>query len=339
MRVLLYKGGFRSVQKSGVGRAILHQEAMLQCVGMPMAATWVAADVVHINTVFPDSVCAAILARLQGKKVVYYGHSTREDFRNSFCGSNVLAPLFCYWIKFCYSLGDVILTPTEYSRKLLVEYGLKKPVYALSNGVDIHYFCPSAAGGAAFRKQYGLSPGDKVVISVGHYIERKGILDFIELARRMPQVHFFWFGYTKPYLIPRRVRQAIRHAPANLHFPGYINAEALRNAYCGADAFVFLSREETEGIVVLEALACGVPVVLRDIPVYSPWLENGRHVCKVSDVTQAEEAVCRIVEGQQPLLVNAGQEAARERSLERIGARLCSIYRREGFCGEVENRE
>ena len=44
-----------------------------------------------------------------------------------------------------------------------------------------------------------------------------------------------------------------------------MEAEELRNAYCGADAFAFFSYEETEGIVVLEALACEVPVVLRDI--------------------------------------------------------------------------
>ena len=45
-----------------------------------------------------------------------------EDFRSSFKGSNALAPLFKRWITFCYGLGDVVLTPTEYSRRLLESY-------------------------------------------------------------------------------------------------------------------------------------------------------------------------------------------------------------------------
>lgn len=85
------------------------------------------AGAVHINTVLPDSVLAALAAKLMGRKVIYYGHSTMEDFRRSFRGSDRLEPLFRKWITFCYSLGDVVLTPTEYSRRLLESYGLKPP--------------------------------------------------------------------------------------------------------------------------------------------------------------------------------------------------------------------
>ena len=100
------------------------------------------------------------------------------------------------------------------------------------------------------------------VVSAGHFFERKGILDFIALARRMPGVRFFWFGHTDPALVPRAVRKAMQAAPPNLCFAGFVTQAALRDAYCGADAFLFCSHEETEGIVVLEALACGVPVLL-----------------------------------------------------------------------------
>ena len=107
-----------------------------------------------------------------------------------------------------------------------------------------------------------------MVISAGHTIERKGILDYIALARRMPWVKFIWFGHTPEHLLPRPIRKAVANAPPNLFFAGFVGQEELRDAYCGADVFAFLSLEETEGIVVLEALSCGIPVVLRDIPVY-----------------------------------------------------------------------
>ena len=75
--------------------------------------------IVHINTVFPDSLLAALAARLSGKKVVYYAHSTMEDFRRSFPGSNWFAPLFKRWIRLCYQMEDIIITPTDYSRNFL----------------------------------------------------------------------------------------------------------------------------------------------------------------------------------------------------------------------------
>ena len=84
MKTYIYRGGFPIVEKSGVGKAIEHQEKMLNAVEAPRAARWKEATVVHMNTVFPDSVIAAFIAKMQKKKVIYYGHSTMEDFKNSF---------------------------------------------------------------------------------------------------------------------------------------------------------------------------------------------------------------------------------------------------------------
>ena len=335
MSVYLYTGGLKLVQKSGVGQAILHQQKIIQAAGMqsvfrPDADTCIA----HINTIFPDSLLAAGLAKLQGRRVVYYAHSTMEDFRCSFRGSNLLAPLFKRWIIYCYSHGDVILTPTEYSKHLLQSYGIKRPIYNISNGVDTSFFSPDPKRRKAFRERYHLAENESVVISVGHMIERKGILDYIELAKRMPDVRFLWFGYTAPALIPQEIRDAISMAPDNLTFPGYVDQEQLRDAYCGADVFVFLSQEETEGIVVLEALACKIPVVLRDIPVYNGWLRHGCNVYKGTNADAFEKLTSGILGGTLPSLIEAGRKTALERNYKSIGDRLKQIYWEEGLIGE-----
>lgn len=119
MSVYLYPGGFRLVHRSGVGQALLHQRKALTAAGIPLAQTMREGEIVHINTVFPDSLLAALAARLSGKKVVYYAHSTMEDFRRSFPGSNWFAPLFKRWIRLCYQMEDIIITPTDYSRNFL----------------------------------------------------------------------------------------------------------------------------------------------------------------------------------------------------------------------------
>lgn len=251
MRVFIYNGGLRLVGKSGVGQAILHQREMLRRARIDTADHWCQrAGAVHINTVLPDSVLAALAAKLMGRKVIYYGHSTMEDFRRSFRGSDRLAPLFRKWITFCYSLGDVVLTPTEYSRRLLESYGLKPPVYSISNGVDTEFFAPDPTRRASFRRRWGLREGERAVISVGHTIARKGLPEFLELARRMPEARFLWFGWTDPHLIPQEIRQAMEQAPENVTFAGFVDRETLRegqNVYkaSGTDEF----QQKAEGLL------------------------------------------------------------------------------------------
>ncbi len=332
MSVYLYTGGLKIVRKSGVGQAILHQKKALEAADIKMDTRFEKdTEIVHINTVFPDSFIAALKAKFRGAKVIYYAHSTMEDFRRSFRGSNTLAPLFKRWIMLCYSLGDVILTPTEYSKGILESYGLHKNIYSISNGVDTDRFRPCKKRRAVFRRRYCLAEEDQVVISVGHTIERKGVFDYIELAKRMPDVCFFWFGYTEPSLLPKAVRAAMGSAPDNLRFAGYVEQKELRDAYCGADVFAFLSKEETEGIAVLEALSCGIPAVIRDIPVYDGWLVHGENVYKADTVEDFEYLIRGLLHETLPGLSHEGRDVAKTRNFRAVGERLKEIYRTEGF--------
>lgn len=327
MRVFIYRGALRLVEKSGVGQAIFHQENMLRSMGISAERHFgFGTEIVHINTVFPDSLLIALLAKACRKKVIYYGHSTMEDFRNSFKGSDFWAPLFQKWIRLCYGRGDLVITPTEYSKALLESYKIQRPIVALSNGVDTDFFLKEESSRKAFREKYRLEPEEKAVLCVGHYIERKGILEFIRLAEQMPDVRFFWFGYTNRNMIPEEINRAIRTAPDNLTFPGYVSREELREAYCGCDLFAFMSFEETEGIVVLEALSCEIPVLLRNIPVYDGWLTDGKNVYKAETEADFLALSRKILEKEMPDLTEEGRKTAEERSIHRIGEKLLERY-------------
>ncbi len=331
MRVQIYTGSLGLVAKSGVGQAIFHQQKMLGEAGIETTGKWEDGAPIHLNTIFPDSVLTAMFAHIKGRKVVYYGHSTEEDFKRSFIGSTLLAPLFRRWITFCYNLGDVVITPTEYSKSLLCSYGVKKPVYSLTNGIDTNFFHPSAEAGQRFRKKYRIGKNEKVIISAGHFIERKGLPEFVEMARKMPEVRFIWFGSTPLSAVPENIRSAVKNAPDNLKFPGFVSQSELRDAYCGADLFAFLSQEETEGIVVLEALACGTPTLLRNIPVYGGWLSDGREVYMAGNDREFLEKAGQILSGTLPLLTENALKTAESRSMERTGERLKEIYKKEGI--------
>lgn len=327
MKVLLYSGNLKLVTKSGVGEAVRHQQKMLDYLGIPYTTDPKADyDVVHINTIFPDALRMSRRAKRAGKKVLYYGHSTMEDFRNSFKGSNLVAPFFKWWIKQCYNSADIVVTPTPYSKDLLETYGLSPEILSLSNGIDTSFFAPDKAAGQRFRDRYQLSASDKVVLSVGHYIERKGILDFVKLAKQFPEYQFFWFGYTNLNLVPYNVRFAVQSSPLNLHFPGYVDRESLKEAYCGSDAFMFLTHEETEGIVLLEALATQIPTVVRDIPIYRHSLPAGVYVYKGQNVAEFATHLANVINHTYPDLTAQGYAHARANDLTAVAGQLADIY-------------
>lgn len=326
MKVFLYRGGLSIVEKSGIGQAIHHQEDMLRKNSNLIAPSFRQADIVVLNTIFPDSLFVGLLAKIEGKKVIYYGHSTMEDFRNSFIGSNQIAPLFKLWLKLCYGIANVIVTPSHYSKKVLESYGFRNPVVTISNGVDTEFFFADKEAGNRFRKRYQIPIDKKVVISAGHLIHRKGIMDFLEVAKRHDNVQFIWFGGNPSLAIPEDIKKAIASKPDNVIFAGFVKPDQLREAYCGSDAFAFFSHEETQGIVVLEALACQVPVLVRDIPVYEDWLEDGKHVLKARDIDEFDQKINCILKKDTQELQIEGLKIAQEHSLENVYMDLMQVY-------------
>jgi 1,2-diacylglycerol-3-alpha-glucose alpha-1,2-glucosyltransferase len=327
MKVLLYSEGLKYIAKSGLGRAIKHQIKALELAGIEYTLNPKDDyDIVHINTYGPKSYLLAVNAHKKGKKVVYHAHSTEEDFKNSFLFSNQIAPFFKKWLIKCYSLGDHIVTPTPYSKLLLEGYGIKKPITAISNGIELEFFKKDAKLAREFRKKYNYSKEDKVVMAIGLYIERKGILEFVELARRMPQYKFIWFGFTPLYSIPNNIKVAVQTKLPNLSFPGYVERDIIKGALSGSNLFVFPTFEETEGIVLLEALAMKQNVLIRDIPIYSEWVKNGKHVYKAKNIDDFEKKTEEILEERLNNLNDEGYKIAEAKDLKNIGQELLAVY-------------
>ena len=138
MKVLLYTEGLKTVGKSGLGKAIKHQMKALDYAKIPYTLDpHDDYDILHINTYFLKSYFLDKKAKRKGKKIVYHAHSTEEDYKNGFIFAKQTSKLFKKWLIKCYSLGDVIVTPTPYSKKLLEGYkGLEnKKIYAILHAV------------------------------------------------------------------------------------------------------------------------------------------------------------------------------------------------------------
>lgn len=326
MKILLYTELEKTIGKSGLGKAIQHQIRALEENGIEYTKNpRDDYDIAHINWYGIKSYMVAKKAKRKGKKVIYHAHSTEEDFRNSFKFSNVIAPLFKWWICKCYRLGDFIITPTEYSKKLLENYNLNRPIKAISNGIDTSVFKPSKKLGDEFRKKYGFKSDDKVILGIGLYLERKGILDFVELAKRLKDYKFIWFGYTDLKLVPKKIKNAVNTKLDNLIFAGYVPQEEIIKAMNGADLYIFPTLEETEGIPILEALACKQNVIVRDIEVFD-WLRENEDVYKAKDVDDFEVKIKKIINKELPSLTKNGYKIACMKDVKIVGNELINVY-------------
>ncbi|MDY5974322.1 glycosyltransferase [Streptococcus hyovaginalis] len=328
MKVLLYLEAPDQLSKSGIGRAIKHQQKALEIAGIDYTMDpQDDYDIVHINTYGIKSWQLLRRSQKSGKRVIMHAHSTKEDFENSFIGSNMAAPLFKRHLMRFYQAADYLITPTDYSKRLIQSYGITTPISAISNGIDLSRYQQSDSKEAIFRAHFNLKSSDKVVISAGLFFERKGILDFVKVAKLMPEVTFIWFGYINHYLIPSHIRKIVQgDHPQNVIFPGYIKGDIYEGAMTGANAFFFPSHEETEGIVVLEALASRQNVLLRDIPVYEGWIdESSAYLAR--DVPGFVRALEKILSGEMSK-TEAGYQVAAQKDIQVVAEALAAVYQK-----------
>lgn len=328
MRILLYTENYKSISKSGLGKAIKHQMKALddnhiEYITNPKNNDY---DIAHINFYGPKSYLLAKKSKKMGKKVVYHAHSTEEDFRNSFILSNQIAPLFKWWICKCYKLGDVIIAPSPYTKRVLEKYNLNRPIYPISNGIDLKQFEKDEKLAKKFRDYFKFKDTDKVIISCGIYIERKGILDFVELAKRMPEYKFVWFGSSPLKYSTNKIKDAVNTKLDNLYFPGYVESDLLKGGYSGADLFLFPTFEENEGIPILEAATSKINILVRDIPTFEDWLIDNENVYKAKNVDEFEYKIRKILNKELPNLTKNAYKIAKDRDISKIGKDLIALY-------------
>nr|WP_254282992.1 glycosyltransferase family 4 protein [Halomicroarcula limicola] len=286
-------------------------------------------DVAHCNMIGPGSVAVARHANRNDVPLVLHAHVTREDFAGSFRGSNLVAPALGEYLEWFYSRADLVLCPSEYTKGVLESYPVDAPIRSVTNGVDTEPLTGFESFREEYRERYDLS--GMTVFAVGSVFERKGLTTFCELARRT-DYDFAWFGtYDDGPQGSKTVKRWTSDPPENVTFTGWV--EDIRGAYGAGDVFLFPSKVENQGIVVLEAMACGKAVVLSDIPVFREYYENG-HDCLICEDEAEFEAALERLEADPELRERLGENAqrtAREHGLDRVGEELVAAY--EDVCG------
>lgn len=310
----------------GIHESVVHQRKMLDGLDLQYTtAPTLDADVFHCNLMGPRSAWYARRARSRGIPVVANTHVTAEDFGDSFRFTNALAKPLKPYLERAYGLADALVCPSAYNQRLIETY-TDVPTTVISNGVDREKLEGFESLTEEYRDRYDLEP--PVVFLVGHVIKRKGLETFVELARRLPELDFAWFGPLDLSLKGRETTALIENSPDNCTFTGFI--DDIRGAFAAGDIFCFPTHEENEGIALLEAMTAGKPLLVRDIETFS-WLEDGTDCLKVSEsgVAGFEAALQRL---EDPSVRNRlGANAAKRSedfSLESVANQYQSLYSR-----------
>jgi len=327
MKVLLYFQNPETIKTSGIGRAMKHQMIALKSAGVDFTIdpkdTY---DLVHINTLMDESEHLLRQCNKKGIPVIVHGHSTYEDFRNSFRLWKVASIWFNHQITYMYKHAGMIITPTPYSKKLIESYHLGPKVISISNGIEVEDYKKDDEKVRQFKDFFHIGDDEKVVIGIGYPFQRKGILDFFEVARQFPDVKFIWFGHLQKILTQIKILKGIKHRPDNVIMPGYIDNSIIKGAMQYASCLFFPSYEETEGIVVLEALASHCLVLVRRIGVYDGWLVEDKNCLMASSNSEFSEKLKYLFAHDCSQMINEGYELAKARNLSIVGEQLKATY-------------
>ncbi|MHB9285970.1 glycosyltransferase family 4 protein [Halobacteriales archaeon Cl-PHB] len=313
----------------GQHQSVQNQRTMLEAHGIDYTTRPdLSADIIHFNNMGPRSLYYAKRAQCRGIPVVAHTHQTAEDFEESFALSNQLAKPMRPYLEWAYAQADQLVCPSEYTEGVIEDY-CDTPTTVISNGFD-----PAKVEGhedlrEEYLDRYDLAP--PVVFMVGHVIERKGLRAWVETARQFPEVDFAWFGYLNPgggtvdrIFRSRTTTKLVKAAPENCTFTGYI--EDIRGAFAAGDVFFWPSKNENEGMALLEAMAAEKPVVIRDIPVYD-WLEDGENCLKADE--NFLDPIETLVDDpdRRTELGRAASETSEDYTIDAIGDQLVDLYR------------
>ena len=217
---------------------------------------------IHSATPGPIGLAALAIARILKIPLCGTYHTQLPQYAQLLTGDEAMEELTWKFVIWYYDQMDLIYAPSESTRQELVARGIPADKVALyPRGVDVERFTPKMRNGF-FQRRYGVEAGT-TLLYVGRVSKEKNLHILAEAYSRIrehhPQAHLVVVG-EGPYMDDMR-RQLRRH-PCT--FTGTLMDADLVKAYASADLFVFPSTTDTFGNVILEAQACGLPVVVSD---------------------------------------------------------------------------
>jgi len=226
-------------------------------------ARGLALDVIHAQHPFLLGVTARRLARRLGRPLVFTYHTRYEKYAHYVplperAVAGLAVRLACRFA----STADLVVAPSEHMAATLAGRGVRAPIAVVPTGVPLDLFVPGDRQQA--RLAVGLPASEPICLYVGRLDREKSVGRVIDafgtIAAAVSGGRLLLVGQGTHEASLRR-QAAAGPAAARIDFRGGMSREALPSFYQAADLFVFASETETQGLVLAEAHACGLPAV------------------------------------------------------------------------------
>jgi glycosyltransferase involved in cell wall biosynthesis len=291
-------------------------------------------DLVHIHTPFMAHYAGLSLARHLQVPVIESYHTYFEEYLFHYV--TFLPRKLLRWLARSLSRRqctqvDQIIVPSRAMEQVLRRYGVAGTIEILPTGIALDRL--GAGERAFFAQEQGIDPRRPTLVHVGRIAFEKNV-DFllevlVQVRERLPEVLLIIAGEGPALEATQRRTRQLR-LEDNVLFVGYLERnESLWNCYRAGDAFVFASSTETQGLVLLEAMALGVPVVSTAEMGTGDLLEDGRGALVAArDLEDFSTKVVNLLTNpalRERLALEARQKA-REWSADAMAERLERLY-------------
>jgi 1,2-diacylglycerol 3-alpha-glucosyltransferase len=298
------------------------------------ALTPSAFDLVHIHTPFIAHYAGVRFARRAGIPCVATYHTFFEEYLHHYLP--VLPRRIGGWLARAFTRSQcddvqALIAPSEPMRSVLLDYGVTTPIHVLPTGLPADRF--RHGDPRAFRARAGLAGDAPLVTYIGRVAHEKNIgflvRMFGEVLERVPRAMLVIAGEGPARPALQAQVSSLGLAP-RVHFAGYLDRDsALLDCYAAADVFVFASRTETQGLVLLEAMAQGAAVVsTAELGTRSILVPESGALVVPEELDAFAAAVVRVLEDRQlrQELSERGRAYARTWSSATMAGRLAELY-------------
>ena len=258
----------------------------------------------HIRNIRPDVVIAYEYHTNTSLVMLSYCRMNRIPYIINCDGAFVSKSIKDFIKKIYISKANGFISSGSMADKYLLHYGAKKECIYLNHFTSLHKedileSVPSVEEQSAARKEKNISES-KVILSVGQFIYRKGFDVLLRAVKNLPEdvgVYVIGGKVTSEY------EQIVRELSLkNVHFIDFVSPDELKKYFIAADVFVLPTREDVWGLVINEAMACGLPVVTTDRCVAGiEIIKNGVNgfLVPVDDHEALAEAINKIIDNEQ----------------------------------------
>lgn len=271
-----------SVKGQGVGSAYLEQVNLVQNNLKDMYKVEINqvkfADIRHYHTINLEFFLTLPFTKIKSSTVGYV-HFLPETLENSIKLPKLAKKVFYKYVISFYKSMDYLVTVNPYFIDKLVNYGIdREKITYIPNYVSSKTFYKlDKKTKLTIRKKYNIDSDKFVVLCVGQLQKRKGVADFIEVAKSLPDIEFVWAGGFSFKQISdgyNEIKKIVDNPPSNVKFLGIVPREEMNNIYNMADVMFLPSYEELFPMTVLESANCKLPILLRDIELYKGILDG-----------------------------------------------------------------